>query len=164
MAKGYQLTNDDGSITINEEYTMPATDGTPGQVLATDGTGGVTFSDPLSGTSGVWTPTLTDGSNVVSSAAFEGQWMQVGSVVTCSFFFSCVLTSDAGVSTSMEVSPPVATNFPQPINCCGTGFVGAPPGDTIGITADTTNDTIRLDWYSNSLGAQCFCHCTYRVQ
>jgi hypothetical protein len=36
----------DGRVIINEEYTLPTTDGTNGQTLVTDGAGNVSWSDP----------------------------------------------------------------------------------------------------------------------
>jgi hypothetical protein len=46
-----------GFLIINEEYAIPAADGTAGQVLTTDGAGNVTFQTPGGGGGGsVWTP------------------------------------------------------------------------------------------------------------
>lgn len=43
MSKGYLLQNNDGSITVNLAYTFPTVDGSPGQILKTDGAGNLTF-------------------------------------------------------------------------------------------------------------------------
>ena len=39
---------DAGELTINSSYTFPSSDGTSGQVLVTDGSGTLSFQDPLS--------------------------------------------------------------------------------------------------------------------
>ena len=39
-------TINDGSVSINNAYTLPNIDGTVGQILMTDGAGGVTFQNP----------------------------------------------------------------------------------------------------------------------
>lgn len=48
-----------GLLRINNEFTLPTTDGTSGQVMQTDGSGSVTWQTPASGADGDWDTTAT---------------------------------------------------------------------------------------------------------
>src|SRR3989304_10106925 len=58
--------------------------------------------------SGTYTPTLTNGTNVAASTAFECQWMRIGSVVCVRGKFNLDPTS-ANTTTILGISLPVAS-------------------------------------------------------
>lgn len=90
--------------------------------------------------SGVYTPSLTNGTNVAASTAYECQYIQVGNVVTVSGKVDIDQTA-AGVY-ELGISLPVASNLGAEEDCAGTG-AGANMGGTgqpIYIKADATNN------------------------
>jgi hypothetical protein len=62
------------------------------------------------GSSGKYTPTLGNTTNIAASTAFECQWMRVGNVVTVSGRVDIDVTS-ASVATAMTMSLPIASTF-----------------------------------------------------
>jgi len=50
----------DGTLRINKQYILPNMDGMQDQVLTTDGSGNVTWADPGTGASSLWTETIPD--------------------------------------------------------------------------------------------------------
>lgn len=125
--------------------------------LTTDVTGVLPLANGGTGaslsalTSNTWTPTLTNVSNVASSTAYAGRWIQVGSVVTGSIGIEVDPTS-ATTSTEVGFSLPVASNF-----TLFHQFIGTVTTTTIGYTgaavADTTNDRGRLLFTSDASAA-----------
>lgn len=95
-------------------------------------------------TSGVYTPTLTNGTNVAASTAYECQYIRVGSVVTVSGKVDIDIT--AAGAYELGLSLPVASNLGADEDCAGTG-AGAnnPNGSPIYIKADATNNRASLN-------------------
>jgi hypothetical protein len=93
---------------------------TTGDVLTWNGSAWV--SAPPAGptvASGVYTPTVTAISNVISSTPSQCQWMRVGNVVTVS---GAVLIQGSLVSqTEFELTLPVASVLTDPANVAGAG-------------------------------------------
>ena len=46
LGTAFEIARDNGKITFDQQYAFPTIDGTPGQVLTTDGTGVLSFVDP----------------------------------------------------------------------------------------------------------------------
>lgn len=69
---------------------------------------------------GVWTPTLTNGTNVAGSTNHEGQYLRVGNTVTCSVKIEVDPTLAAS-ATDLQISLPVASNFGDEHDCVGVG-------------------------------------------
>ena len=76
----------DGTMNINDAYDMPITDGTAGQVMTTDGSGGVTWQDASGGAGGFETV-----SNITSNSP--------GDHTTDNFVFGSPQLEDDGSST-----------------------------------------------------------------
>ena len=78
--------------------------------------------------SGVYTPALTNGTNVAASTAYQCQWMRIGDVVTVSGKFDVDPTS-ASVLTHLSITLPVASNFGAEEDvggaCSATGYGAA---------------------------------------
>lgn len=93
---------------------------------------------------GVYTPTLTNVTNVSASSPLQCQYVRVGSVV----IVSGRLTVDptAAALTDLGISLPIASNFGAPEDCGGVAFAGLVAGQGAVIFADTTNDRAQMTW------------------
>ncbi len=94
-----RISGPQGQVTINEAYTLPTTDGQPGQVLQTDGAGNLTWVDVEPGDGGgdpggdpppppsegyefgSWTP---QGNGFTFTIA-EGSYQKIGNLVAITF-------------------------------------------------------------------------------
>lgn len=125
------------------------------EVLATDEwevVNGTTQSVITS--SGTWTPTLTNTTNVAASTAYACQYLRVGSTVNFSGKFSLDATSTG--DTVLGMSIPIPSAFSQEYHAGGVAASHAVQ-QSAAIFADATNDrlTIRLtitdttnrDWF-----------------
>jgi len=97
---------------------------------------------PGSASSGVYTPTLTNGTNVQSSTAFECTYIRVGNVVQVAGFVDIDPTT-AGVLTQIGLSLPVASSF---TNSAGQELAGVVSNTTESgtIVGDPANDRASL--------------------
>lgn len=95
-------------------------------------------------TSGTYTPTLTNTTNVSSSSTpSDWQYIRVGSVVTVSGQLNFSPTAAGAIE--VQATLPIASNFAAFGNCAGaasvrTGGVLVP----VQVTADTTTDRVRF--------------------
>jgi hypothetical protein len=104
--------------------------------------------------SGTWTPTLTNTTNIAASTAYACQYLRVGNTVSFSGKFSLDSTSTG--DTVMGMSIPIASAFSQEFHAGGVAASYAVQ-QSAAIFADATNDrlTIRLtitdttnrDWF-----------------
>ena len=85
---------------------------------------------------GVWTPTLSNTTNIDASTAFEGQYLRVGSTVLCGVRVEVDAT--AAANTVLGISLPIASNFGANSDCSGTGNRAA--GGSGEVRANTTSD------------------------
>ena len=106
-------------------------------------------------TSGTYTPTLTNVSNIDSSTANVCQYQRVGSIVTV--FGSASVDASAAASFSLGVSLPIASNFAAATDANGVAAYSNVGSDGGGrISADTTNDRVTLVCISPSTSAITF--------
>lgn len=127
-------------------------------------TGAATFNSNPAGrvTSGTYTPTITNVTNVSSSTAHVCQYMRVGEVVTVSGKVTIDPTS-SGVDTVWQISLPITSSFTIAEQAGGGG------GDLTGANAlvayaDTTNPRINMYYIpSNSSSQFVFFTVTYRI-
>jgi hypothetical protein len=115
--------------------------------------------------SGVYTPTLTNTTNVAASTAYECQWLRSGNVVTVSGRVEIDPTAGGG-NTLLGMSLPIASNF---ANICELGGVAANDalyGYSIGIFADTVNDRASFSFVANANHANVsfYFTFTYRIK
>jgi len=96
-------------------------------------------------TSGTYTPTLTNVTNIAASTAYACQYMRVGDVVTVSGKVDIDATA-AGVIT-LGMSLPIASNFAAEENCGGVAVCSAVNEDAIAIYADAANN--RATFYAS---------------
>lgn len=119
-------------------------------------------------TSGTYTPTLTNVTNVAASTAYLAQYLRVGSVVTVSGRFDVDPTAGAPTATELGISLPVTSNFASLQDCGGLaasfGGGGGPNNEAGGIVADTANDRASVQWNSTTTTNHSMCfHFTYRI-
>lgn len=98
--------------------------------------------------SGVYTPTITNGTNVAGSTAFQCQWMRVGNVVTVSGQVNIDPTL-ASTNTIINMTLPVATDLAAVQDLCGVGVNSAGP-EVAMIRGATATDDARFDWVPTS--------------
>lgn len=107
-------------------------------------------------TSGSYTPTLTNVTNITSSVAYPLQWMRVGNVITVSGgveIQATAGTAGTGTATEIGISLPVASTFTAVRDVGGNGtFSTAVQTRQISALADTTNLRARLNYNSNTAG------------
>jgi hypothetical protein len=105
---------------------------------------GAAVTPPI--TSGTYTPTITNVTNVTSSSALVCQWLRIGNVVTVSGSVD-VDPVATGVSTVIRLSLPVASNFAtagQLGGSCGNvAFTSSHVGP------DAINDAARLEFFTS---------------
>lgn len=69
---------------------------------------------------GSYTPTLSNVTNIASSTAFAVSWLRVGNLITCQFYVSITPTAGAPTRTTLTFDFPVACNStPVCAGSCG---------------------------------------------
>ena len=104
-------------------------------------------------TSGTFTPTLTNTTNIDASTAFECQYLRIGNVVTVSGKVDVDATT-SGSSTVLGMTLPFATTFGNQEECGGVGNYTALSTSGPGIYADTTNDRALFQWLAGASSNQ----------
>lgn len=112
---------------------------------------------------GIYTPVLTNVTNVSASTAYACQWMQVGDVVTVSGRVDVDPITTA-TSTQVGISLPRTSNFANIQDCAGVAAASAIAGQSAAILADTTNNRAQMQWISGDVANQAmYFTLTYRV-
>ena len=99
---------------------------------------------------GTYTPSLTNGTNVAASTAYQCQYMRVGATVTVSGKVDIDMTSTGAYE--LGISLPVASNFGATEDCAGVGMgttTTPSASDGVYIMADTANDRASLNGNDN---------------
>lgn len=111
---------------------------------------------------GVYTPTLTNVTNVAASTAYECQYMRVGNTVTVGGKVDVDPT--AAGATQLGISLPVASNFGAVEDCGGAAFAPAIAGQGAAIIADAANNRAEMNWIAVDITNQpMFFSFTYQV-
>lgn len=131
---GQLLIGSTGNVPV--AATLTAGDG----ISVTNAAGAIT----LATTSGLYTPTLTNTTNVAASTAYECQYARIGDVVIVSGKVDVDPT--AAASTVLTISLPVASNLANPEQLAGTAFCPAIAGQGAAIVGDATNDKALMWW------------------
>lgn len=142
-----------GKVGLSHGGTNADLSGTGGtsQVLQQGGAGanitvGQLATGDISGlASSVYTPTLTNVTNITGSTAFQCQYLRVGTVVTVSGKVDIDPTAGAAL-TQLGISLPIASNFGAAEDCGGAAAAPAVTGYSAGIFADAANDRAELDF------------------
>lgn len=169
---GFSTTLGNGTPAVNIHgvdntlYTWPATVGGAGDVLTdTSGNGTLAWTTPAVTTSGVYTPTAANNTNLDSNPVpSDAQWMQVGNVVTVSGEVTAVDPTTTLTATAFTLSLPVASNFITTTQAGGTAYCGAITGQGAAIQADVTNDVANIFWVATDVTSQTWSyHYTYLI-
>lgn len=122
-------------------FTLPSADGNAKAALVTDGSGVLSFGKVID--SDVYTPSLTNGTNVAASTAYPCQWMRVGNTVTVSG--KVAIDATAAAAMELGISLPIASNFGNDYECAGTGVAAVAGEDAAYIKADAANNRASLN-------------------
>lgn len=101
------------------------------------------------GTSGTWTPTITNGTNVASSTANKGRYQRIGNTVFVDGYITVTSTLTLN-ATQVKLSLPVASNFGAADDASGGGVTSNALLTSIAVSADSTNDLLVLDWTTST--------------
>jgi len=94
--------------------------------------------------SGTYTPTLTNVTNLAASTAYVCTYLKAGNVITVSGRADIDPTATGAVE--LGISLPVASNFADTAQCCGTAFCNQVAGQGAAILSDPTNDRASLQF------------------
>lgn len=97
--------------------------------------------------SGIWTPTLTNTTNVSASTAYTCQFSRVGDVIT--FSGRVAIDPTAAATTVLGMSLPVPFDVTSLTQIQGTFTDGA--GQSGAIQGDTTNDRMTFTYVATAL-------------
>lgn len=97
--------------------------------------------------SDVYTPTLTDVTNLDGSTTAQCQYVRIGDVVIVGFKLS--VNPTAAAATELGVSLPIPSGFTATTDCSGS-FGGAIAVEAGLVDADTTNDRASFRWIAAS--------------
>jgi hypothetical protein len=132
-------------------------------ISITNGAGSITFEVPTTFiTSGTYTPTITNGSNVAGSTAYECQYMRVGSVVTVSGRIDIDPTLTA-TSTQLTFTLPISSAFGASNNLGGTAYCPNIAGMGAAIQSDGVSQALVQYVPSDLTNNPYFFSFTYRI-
>lgn len=101
--------------------------------------------------SGVYTPTLTNVSNIDASTARQCHWIRVKDMVLVAGTFDIDPTVTA-TSTTLGISLPITSDFTAALtDCAGTAANAFSPGLCGGVAADATNNRAQLGFISTDV-------------
>ena len=143
---GLQFYTRTSSITANDDLnTTPALTLTHGNGVVISRTA-VTAPAATDGNvfSGLYTPTLTNTTNVAASTAYQCNYMRVGNVVTVSGQIDIDPTATGRIV--LLVTLPIASGFVAARNCAGTfAAAGVTTNSGGSVVADVTNGVAAFD-------------------
>lgn len=111
--------------------------------ITTDATGSATQARQTA-TSGTYTPTLTNVTNVGASTAYQCQYFQVNNVVTVTGKVD--IDPTAGGLAQLGISLPVASNLGAAEDCAGVAFASGIAGQGAAILGDATNNRAEMNF------------------
>lgn len=102
------------------------------------------FLTSSTNSSGTNTPSSTDVTNITSSTPGLTHYIRVGNEVTVTGMVNVTVT--LGAASEVDISPPISSNFTAADDVQGVGNVNADTNFPLVITADTTNDRIKINF------------------
>lgn len=142
--------------------------GGPSQVVKQTTAGGVFSVGQLAAAdlsdvaASVYTPGLTNVTNVAASTAYACQYARVGTTVTVSGLVD--IDPTAAGATELGITLPVASNFTAIEQCAGTAASPAVAGLSAAIRADVANDRAALQFVAVDTANRTFSFSfTYRI-
>ncbi|MFA6072162.1 MAG: hypothetical protein WC810_26655, partial [Janthinobacterium sp.] len=101
-------------------------------------------------TSGTYTPTLTNGTNVSASSPIKGHYIRVGNEVTTTVSFSYTVTSGS-VGSAIDISIPIASNFNATGDLVGDGQTQGNAGNVFAYE-NATDDRATVTFLPTAVG------------
>ncbi len=130
--KGLKLNTNSGAMVVFSPTFQVGSGGTPLSVIST----------------GAYTPTLFNTTNVAASVAFSSAtYFRIGNIVQVAGEITIDPTSAAS-NTELGISIPIASNFTASTDLAGS--IGSNLGDSAYMTADAGNDRIYLQTLPSS--------------
>lgn len=120
-------------------------------VLALDASKNVVSTGVSTIASGVFTPTLTNTTNVAASTPYQCQYLRVGNIVTVSGKVDIDVTLAASTASELQMTLPIASNFSAEENAGGTASSDAIASDVARIKADSSSKRASLVFKAISL-------------
>ena len=162
-----QLNNASWTIDSSGNTNIPGTLGVTGVLTCTSAaltTPAFTGNPTGTITSGTYTPTITNTTNVASSTAYSTQYLRVGNTVTVSGMVNVDVTAGTTL-TEIGISLPVASDFANAYEGAGLIHFEASTSMTGAIRADATNNRMTALWTNDAtVDARDFVfHFTYQV-
>lgn len=112
---------------------------------------------------GTYTPTLFNTTNVAASTAHGGRWIRLGNIITGGVAVDIDPTS-ASVSTVLGVSLPVASNFTGAFQASGTCNADDSVSLSAAIYADPTNDRMQVTYLNTAQTANKGFQCVFTYE
>lgn len=103
------------------------------------------------GSSGTYTPTLTNVSNITASGNYVCQWLRAGNVVTVSGRLDVTPTT-SGAGFQLRFTLPIASNLANMQEAAGTA-AGTSANALAAIYGDATNNAAIMDGIAPSSGS-----------
>lgn len=140
--------------TAADTFTGRTITGTANQVSVSNGngvSGNPTLSLAIGDiSSGTYTPTLTNTTNIAASTSTLCQYLRVGNIVFVSGAVAIDPTA-ANANTVLGISLPIASDFTAFQQCGGTAVSRNTIIDAGAITGDITNNRAQLECFTSSL-------------
>lgn len=100
-------------------------------------------------TSGTYSPTLYNTTNVAASTAYAAQYMRVGNVVTVSGLVD--IDATAATATVLGMSLPIASNLSSSLQCRGVAACVDASENAAAIVGDAANDRALIQYTAASV-------------
>lgn len=94
--------------------------------------------------SGIYTPTLTNVTNIAASTAYQCQYLRVGTTVSVSGKVDVDPT--AAAASELGISLPIAADLASLQECAGAAFASGIAGQGAAIVGDSGNDRASMRW------------------
>lgn len=156
-----------GNVAINtNKFNITAASGNTTIAGTLDVTGALTVGGGASIAvidAGVYTPALSNTTNVAASTAYQCQYMRVGSVVTVSGAVDVDPTTTA-TATLLGIALPIASNIGAAEDVGGAAGGTAVGTEVAGIDGDAANNRASMRWVCQSAANHKMAFCfSYRI-
>lgn len=139
----YIIETSDNALKFKGNVLRITSDDTLSLAASQSSNGDVTLT--ISGTGGVYTPTVTGVANTDAVTAAECQYLRVGNTVVVSG--SAQVDPTAAATTRVGISLPVASNFGATGDCAGTSMTATSTSEAGIVYGDTANDRAEM-WFT----------------
>lgn len=151
-------------LTVNSTGTiiLSSLAGTGSRLVQADSTGLLSATEVVP-SSGTYTPTATNVTNITSSTSNKASYIRVGSVVTVTG--TITITNTLAVVSQVDVALPVPSNLGVASDLNGVGTTDTTASTNIYVKGDVTNDRASIYFTSVGVGqtSTIYYHFTYNI-